>query len=428
MSRNRVAILFSNGMGNFIFLSAAVKVLRNWGYDVDLITDNYVMNYSPALEYAKLIFDDISTELDRSKYQHVFMANWSIPATFSKRVREINKYGRVINWHIEGIHEVQEYLRMIGASWQDFDGYILEPAHSPELKVPRPRVALSNAAITNQAHKKRWKYFPELSEILQDQGYSVILLGLGDELKDCKGKNYVGKLSIQQTAHVLEQCDVLISPSTGNSLIADAVKTPIILLEGPMLTSRAHPLQSRYTVVRKYISCAPCFQKMIWKVCDNPICMDEITPQEVFKKLLWFLPRAKKPQKFWQIPETQRLKGRPYKVDRSVAFLIPCFNRYYALRSFLQSIIQARLPKCEFFFVNDASTDPRVAELLLNFQDKYTSSARISILQAIVLSIITNVIKKKKRNCTTNTKLMSRFMSTTISWSGFTNLSVTVIM
>jgi len=374
MSRAPVAVLFSNGMGNFIFFSAAIKILKKWGYEhIDLITDDYFYNYKPLREITEGIFDNILTELDKDKYERIFMANWSVPLNYAKKRDEIVKRSRTINWHTEGVHEVQEYLRMIGASWQDFDGYLLEPDDEPLLNLPRPIIALSNCASTNQAHKKRWKYFPELSKILQDQGYSVVLVGLGDELKGCVGKDFVDKLTIRQTAKVLEQCDALVSVSTGNSIVADAVRTPVLLLEGPMLTSRAHPLQSRFDVVRRYVSCAPCFQKMIWKVCDNPICMDEITPDEVFRRLMNFLKHSKKPKRFWQIPSTHRLKGKKLKTDKSVAFLIPCRDRYYALRDFLGYLERSHLPKSEIFFLNDASIDPRVEELLLDFQKKHTS-------------------------------------------------------
>jgi len=368
MSKDHIAVVFYNGIGNFIFFSSALKVLKNWGYDkIDLITHEKFLNNPGLMEISENIFENITTEFKPENYDRVYIAGWSVPKNIHDRISEVNPKHRFITWGAEGIHEVQEYLQMIGASWQDFDGYILEPVDNPILDLPHPRIALANCAPNNVAKQKGWKYFPELSELLEDLGYSVILLGLPGELDDCVGTNFVGQLDLKQSAKVLQQCDVLISVSTGLSIVADVVKTPVVLIEGPMLTSRAHPLQSKYTVVRRFISCAPCFQKLLWKICDNPICMDEIKPDEVIQELIRFLPHVARPSYFWDITNPEKFDGMEYINDKTVSYLIPCFDRYHVLKQFLEAFEKSHPMKGDVFFLNDASSDPRITDLLQSF-------------------------------------------------------------
>lgn len=380
MSRNHVAIAFSNGMGNFIFLSAALKVLRNWGYDnITLITDEKLLRQPFMVEVFDGLFENIVTECDIEAYDRIFVSHWFIPACLRDVMDRIDPRYKIINWHQQGIHEVQLYLEMIGASWKDFDGYLLEPADEPILRSERPRIALANCSVTNQAEKKRWKGFPELSETLNDMGYTVILLGLGDELKGCTGVNYLDQLTVKQSAKVLQQCDLLISVSTGLSLVADAVATPVLLIEGPMPTFKAHPVISKYSVVRKYISCAPCFQKPTWKLCETPVCMDNIAVGDVIQGMLKFMPHLKRKSYDWSASKPPQLKSDRVEADGKVCYLMAVCNRVDQLEACLDSFKASYPQKGHIIFVNDASDDPRVDNLLQAFKIKGISKTIVSI-------------------------------------------------
>ena len=380
MSRGHVALVFSNGMGNFIFQTAALKVLRNWGYDdITLITDEKRTGQDFMMEVFDGLFENITTKCDVNEYDRIFTNNWFVPVCMKDVIRDINPRYRVVNWHEQGIHEVQHYLEAVGAGWKDFDGYLFEAADNPILKSDRPRIALANCSVTNQAAKKRWDKFPELSELLESMGYTVILLGVGDELKGCSGINYVDKLSVKQTAKVLQQCDLLISVSTGLSVVADAVGTPVLLIEGPMPTFKAHPIISKYSVVRRYISCAPCFQKSLWSFCTSPICMDSITTSDVLQEMWKFMPQLKRKSYDWSPGKVPKLKAKKAEAKGSVCYLVATCNRSAALKDFLDSFKASHPQRGHIIFVDDASSDPRVHELLNAFKLKGVSKKIVSV-------------------------------------------------
>ena len=65
-----VAITFNNRLGNFIFMTSAVKILRSWGYKkIDLISDASFLN-TPAAELAADVFDKIVVSVDGPKEIH----------------------------------------------------------------------------------------------------------------------------------------------------------------------------------------------------------------------------------------------------------------------------------------------------------------------------------------------------------------------
>ena len=284
-----LGVAFMNGIGNFILLTAAIKVLKSrTSCSIHLITDERFLQNEALMELSKGIFDVITCECDPEQYRRVYNFPWCPP-----KVEGLER--ATTNWVSSGLHEVQMYFNTIEASWKDYQGFILNPKYVRIPETKKLKIVLSNCSGTPMAEKKQWDGFPELSDRLIDLGYEVYLVGTGDELQDCSGHNFINELSITETASVIEQCDLLIATSTGNVHIADAVGTPILLLEGPILTTKNHPLNVNYDIVRSYISCAPCFQKSLWEQCTHYTCMKSITTADVLQKMKAFLPRMNRP-------------------------------------------------------------------------------------------------------------------------------------
>jgi len=365
---DRVAIAFNNKLGNFIYMTSAVKILRQWGYkEIDLITDQSFLS-SPAEELTADVFDNVVTEYDEEAYDRIFRAEWSVPMNAQNRLFGgfDQATSRNVDWNGRGIHEVQVYLNMIGASWEDFDGYIL---YLKEVAVLNPLkskfIALANCSGSDQANLKGWPKFPELSEVLSGLGYNIILVGAGDELKGCKGHNFVGSYSIKETADIIRQCDLLIASSTGLAIVADAVGTPVIQLDGPIPSTKTHPLLVDYSIVRSYISCAPCFQSLLFTSCKDPICMKNIQVDKVINATTKML--SSPPVKGHFFGSYQSPKSDVPDCDDRVAYLIACFNRYHVLYEFLANLEHSSPQKGEIFFLNDASSDPRIETALKSF-------------------------------------------------------------
>ncbi|MFH1077151.1 MAG: glycosyltransferase family 9 protein [Pseudomonadota bacterium] len=97
-----------------------------------------------------------------------------------------------------------------------------------------------------------------------------------------------GKTSLRMLAALYQRAACLISTDTGPMHIAAALGTPVIALFGPTAPWRTGPFGLRHTVIRKAISCSPCFKKH----CDNMICMQRIEVQDVVDSVMRIMEKA----------------------------------------------------------------------------------------------------------------------------------------
>ena len=89
-----------------------------------------------------------------------------------------------------------------------------------------------------------------------------------------------GKTSLRQTAALIERMDLFITNDTGVMHIAAALKTPTVALFCPTDPRICGPYGAEsVSVVAKPITCDPCTGKK----CLDPLCMGQITVEEVVK-------------------------------------------------------------------------------------------------------------------------------------------------
>lgn len=141
---------------------------------------------------------------------------------------------------------------------------------------------------------KLWKpeYFAEVADLLIEKyscrvmivpgpGEEVIALRI-EELMKYKPINLVESIvPLDLLASIIKRASLLITNDTGPRHIAFALKRPAVVLMGPTdpRYSSCH-VDERTLVLRKDFPCAPCHLK----VCPREhVCMDSITPQEVFE-------------------------------------------------------------------------------------------------------------------------------------------------
>ena len=332
MSSNRIAIGFANYLGNFVIMTAALKLLRERDdSEIHLITDEDVLHKSPAVKFmAERLFDGVHTRYKKNAFDKVYVGDWSVPECM---IQEKAAYRGPVWWinhsSYAGMHEVQIYLDMIEASNSDFSGFLTAVADGPLLECERPRIALANSSSrvgSRKGSKTRWSKFPELSKVLIEMGYEVILVGQGDELSGCEGISFVDKLDIFETSKVISQCDLIICVDTGLMHIADSLGIPIVLLAGPTPMTKARPLVSKCYIVRKFVSCAPCYQSILWKDCNDSVCMNSIGVEDVLKKIFLLKLDVKKIERTKLLPPINKMPPLLLRGHKSLKIVMP----YYA--------------------------------------------------------------------------------------------------
>jgi lipopolysaccharide heptosyltransferase I len=139
---------------------------------------------------------------------------------------------------------------------------------------------------------KQWPMgnFAKLADRLVEQGAKVVMTGSIEDaeaveliLRKRKSPsgvlNLAGKIGLGELAALFSLSDLVITPDTGPMHLAVAVKAPVVALFGPTAPWRTGPYGNGHRVLRKELSCSPCFRKR----CATRECMKQITVEEVLK-------------------------------------------------------------------------------------------------------------------------------------------------
>ncbi len=95
--------------------------------------------------------------------------------------------------------------------------------------------------------------------------------------------NWAGETSLKEMAALAGLADVFITTDTGPMHLAAAAGGKVIALFGPTAPWRTGPHGSGHSVVRKGVSCSPCFRR----TCREGVrCMDAITVDDVMDHLV----------------------------------------------------------------------------------------------------------------------------------------------
>ena len=139
------------------------------------------------------------------------------------------------------------------------------------------------------------KNFIEVGNTLRSKvGGRIIITGDNRE-KDLAGEiasrikdsvSAAGELSLRGTAALIEKMKIFITNDTGPMHIAFALNIPTVALFSPTNPQICGPYGNKKSIaIEKPKACFPC----IGKNCKNPICMEQITPEEVIAAVerLW---------------------------------------------------------------------------------------------------------------------------------------------
>ncbi len=137
--------------------------------------------------------------------------------------------------------------------------------------------------------KKLWddNKFIELGRIITEKyGLEALVVGgesdkaAAENISRAIGKrahNFAGLVDLRGLAALMRLASFCVTLDSGPMHIAVAAGLPVVALFGPTAPWRTGPIGSDHIVVRKGLSCSPCFRKK----CDNPRCMSEIEVSEV---------------------------------------------------------------------------------------------------------------------------------------------------
>ncbi len=103
--------------------------------------------------------------------------------------------------------------------------------------------------------------------------------------------NLAGRTSVDELPYLISRFDLLITNDSGPMHIAAATKTPIVAIFGPEDPKLFGPYTTPdlYRIIYKPMHCRPCDKKN----CKSPLCLDQITPDDVLVACVEMLDTTK---------------------------------------------------------------------------------------------------------------------------------------
>jgi heptosyltransferase-1 len=161
-----------------------------------------------------------------------------------------------------------------------------EQAAGYSLGKDRPRfVAVNPVAFWETKLWEEEKFAGLCDRLREELGIGIVLTG-GESApleRICrkmrtKAVNLGGRTTLRELACIYREAALLVTTDSGPMHLAAAVGTPVVALFGPTDPARTGPCGPGHRIIRKGLSCSPCFRKR----CETPRCMTDISAEEVF--------------------------------------------------------------------------------------------------------------------------------------------------
>ena len=159
----------------------------------------------------------------------------------------------------------------------------------------RPLVVLVPGGARNLLRDtpvRRWPAtrYAEVAHALVERGCDVALVGdrsdrwAADACADVPVIDFLGTLTLEETLGVLAHASLVISHDTGPLHLARAVRAPTIALFGPTIPRQVLGAIPANVIVMwggDHLACRPCYNGRDFALCQNNLCMQDISVAQV---------------------------------------------------------------------------------------------------------------------------------------------------
>jgi hypothetical protein len=291
-SRDAVLVHIASGVGNIVLSAPMLVALDTLGFRVDVRLD---ADYPETIEllHGWSVIHALETGRTPEPIDHYGLVIPAVPPFYWARFRHL--YSNCSN----AVHRPPDALFATGEqayylefayrlgyprSTQPF--YRLPIGPSNDLPVRAGTVVLAPGCKTGEMAAKRWPFFPELAERLDD----VALVGTRDDLPGrpfpAHVRLLVDRLTLRQTAQVLASAGVVVGNDSGLSHVAGAVGTPTLMLFGPTSHQILGTLPPNVRVLRAGLACEPCWSGARFGACAGQVtCLAGLSVDVVERQL-----------------------------------------------------------------------------------------------------------------------------------------------
>lgn len=276
-SSNRIMVDLVGGFDEVVNISiknplSAIKIIRKYQFDT----------FVDCGQWPRL--NAILTFFSKSKYK----VGFKTPGQFKHYA-----YDQVVE-HSKGVHEEVNFKYLLEVLSKNLKS---KPQLIAKNKFNEKFCIFHMCPSGEKSYLKEWplERWIELSKFVIDEGYKVYLTGgpidfeknqqLATEFSPGQVVNLSGKTNLQQVTDYLASASFVVSVNTGIMHMAAAVNAPLIALHGPTDPMRWGPLSEKAVIMKPSLSCSPCLNLGFEYGCNQNLCMQDISVENVKEKI-----------------------------------------------------------------------------------------------------------------------------------------------
>jgi ADP-heptose:LPS heptosyltransferase/2-polyprenyl-3-methyl-5-hydroxy-6-metoxy-1,4-benzoquinol methylase len=314
--RPAALVTAASGIGDIIRVTPLIRVLHAMGFQVDLLLApddpavTELFRGAPELNRV-MLYSDLARnkgtvalpELADTSYEIATFTTWSAPLARWVDARHRHAFARE-RWLAEGDWTaVKEIARAIG--WQ---GPLPSPfamASKRDFGLAPGTIALHPGCKPGWSWKK-WHGFDALARLLPE----VAIVGTEADLDNAQtyfgrcfewpahARNFVGELSLADTAALIGQCAALVANDSGLMHLGVALGVPTFGIFGITNPARELIPSDKMTPITKGLACEAACRREAWgrRDCEHHLeCLRTLTPEEVVARIDAVLARPQPP-------------------------------------------------------------------------------------------------------------------------------------
>jgi 2-polyprenyl-3-methyl-5-hydroxy-6-metoxy-1,4-benzoquinol methylase len=307
----RALVSAALGVGDILRVTPLIRVFHRLGYETDVLLATDYPDVIELLEGAPeigRIFHVPSprrgiapTEIDgliKQTYEIATFTTWSATLRDRVQARQVHLFDRG-RWLVEGDNRcIERMARDLG--WQSDLPTPFAVASGRKFDLAPGTIAIHPGCKYDWPWKK-WHGFAELAKLFPN----VVIVGTEEDLRTDNTYfeqsfawpdhvlNFVGKLSLRDTAALLQQCTALVSNDSGLMHLGAALRIPTFGIFGITSPQRETSSAPNLFPVTKGLPCEPACRKAAWgrRDCEFHLrCLKTLTPDEIYMKVTATLP------------------------------------------------------------------------------------------------------------------------------------------
>jgi ADP-heptose:LPS heptosyltransferase/2-polyprenyl-3-methyl-5-hydroxy-6-metoxy-1,4-benzoquinol methylase len=316
-ARPAALVTAAAGIGDIIRVTPLVRVLHRLGHDVDLLLapdDPATASlFEGAPELRRVIVcppirrdrrPALPPELAQADYAHATFTTWSAPLARVVPARHHHAFEQA-EWLAQGdSRSVETIARALG--WTEALPAPFVQASARRFDLPAGTVALHPGCKPGWPWKK-WHGFDELARRFAH----VAVVGTPSDLDNSRtyfkrsfdwpahARNFVGKLSLADTAALIGQCAALVSNDSGLMHVSATLGVPTFGIFGITSPERELIPSPAMVAISKQLPCEADCRRKPWgrRDCERHLeCLKTLSADEVAARILARLPHLEKPR------------------------------------------------------------------------------------------------------------------------------------